>query len=98
MSAITDSAGLTYDIESAIKTGDLVNLTIRATNLEAASVSSGDPLFTLAADLIPAGTLKAYANVAGSVVSCTISNMGSVSVDAAIAQNETVTIILTYAV
>ena len=98
LSPITDAAGLTYDIEEAMKIGNLVSLTIRATNLEETSISSGDPLFTLASDLIPAGTIKAYANVAGSVVSCTISNLGSVSVDAAIAQNETVAIILTYAV
>ena len=98
LSSLTDAAGLTYDIEEAMKIGNLVSLTIRATNLEETSISSGDPLFTLASDLIPAGTIKAYANVAGSVVSCTISNLGSVSVDAAIAQNETVAIILTYAV
>lgn len=98
LSPLTDASGLTYDIKEAMKIGNLVSLTIRATNLAETSISSGDPLFTLASDLIPAGTIKAYANVAGSVVSCTISNLGSVSVDAAIAQNETVAIILTYAV
>ena len=95
---LTDSAGLTYDIETVTQIGNLVNLTIRAQNLGESEIASGTTLFTLASGLAPSGTIKAYANVDGSVVNCQITNLGTVSVGNAIAVNSVVAIMLTYSV
>ena len=96
-SEITDKAGLTYSKKKAIKTGNLVTLTIVATNNTASAIPSNTTLFQLSNSLTPSVALYPIVLVHSTIAYSTINDAnGNVSVNAELGTGKAVYINICY--
>ena len=94
---VTDIAGLTYSKKKAIKTGNLVTLTIVATNNTASAIPSNTTLFQLSNSLTPSVALYPIVLVHSTIAYSTINDAnGNVSVNAELGTGKAVYINICY--
>ena len=97
-SGITDSAGLTYSVKTAYKSGKVVTLTIVAVNNTASSIASDTTLFSVASGLIPSLTIAGFAKIIGDTATFFVGDSGNCTLDKALAVNSIVRLSITYSV
>lgn len=95
---ITDVAGLTYAIKKAYKVGNLVSLTIKATNSTGNTISSFASLADLAQGLRPSTNLPVASFIGETSAKFIVHSDGYLSCPGEIANGSTIYIVVTYAV
>lgn len=98
-SGITDVAGLTYDIKRLYKTGNVCNLTIKATNSSGSAISSGTALFALPNSAYGSGSIFGLACLEdGTPTKITIENTGNVKISNNVPNTIALYITISYAI
>ena len=96
---VNENAGLTYKIKKAYKVGNIVTLTIAATNSSGADIAANTQLFSLASGMYnPTTNLEFPYFRYGSTSIMTMSQYGSVWSRSAIANGNDIVLAVSYAV
>lgn len=97
-SGITDSAGLTYSVKKVYKQGNIVTLTIKASNGTGNEIPVNTAWFSLPNGTFSSELLVVIGRISGVIAPVNISQYGLVSSSQAVASGQNIYIIVSYSV